>query len=327
MKRTGAGAYTAVATIPITDGGTGATTAAAARTALGAAASGANSDVTSLSGLTTALSVGQGGTGSNAAGGARSNLGAAASGANSDITSITGLTGGITAPPSNALPITVGGAERARIDTTGALHVNETSAWSSGAVSARNYAAQPWGISSYASYQTSGGCYLGRVDSSTTPFAAWFFGTTSVGSISTNGTTTTYGTTSDYRLKQNVVDLSGDDAVAMIRAGRPVRYTFISDDTNAPHIGFIADAYQAIQPEAVTGVKDDMGISMTPRFDDNGNIILDANGNPIYDTVPRYQTLDYGKPTPILWAALKRALDRIDALEVQVAALLPQVQA
>ncbi|MDL2342273.1 MAG: hypothetical protein QFB87_04320, partial [Patescibacteria group bacterium] len=44
-------------------GGTGATTAAGARTNLGAAASGANSDITSLSGLTTALSTGQGGTG------------------------------------------------------------------------------------------------------------------------------------------------------------------------------------------------------------------------------------------------------------------------
>jgi hypothetical protein len=50
-------------TIPITAGGTGSTTASAARTALSAAASGANSDITSLSGLTTPLSVAQGGTG------------------------------------------------------------------------------------------------------------------------------------------------------------------------------------------------------------------------------------------------------------------------
>ena len=49
--------------VAILYGGTGATTAPNARTNLGAAASGANSDITSLSGLTTALSVGQGGTG------------------------------------------------------------------------------------------------------------------------------------------------------------------------------------------------------------------------------------------------------------------------
>lgn len=52
-------------TLPIANGGTNATTAAGARTSLGAAASGANSDITSLSGLTTPLSIGQGGTGSS----------------------------------------------------------------------------------------------------------------------------------------------------------------------------------------------------------------------------------------------------------------------
>lgn len=49
--------------IPVATGGTGSTTAADARTALSAAKSGANSDITSLTGLTTALSVAQGGTG------------------------------------------------------------------------------------------------------------------------------------------------------------------------------------------------------------------------------------------------------------------------
>ncbi|MCG3774756.1 MAG: hypothetical protein JW395_1581 [Nitrospira sp.] len=48
--------------LPVAQGGTGGTTAAAARSALGAAASGANSDITSLTGLTTPLSIAQGGT-------------------------------------------------------------------------------------------------------------------------------------------------------------------------------------------------------------------------------------------------------------------------
>lgn len=50
-------------TIAINYGGTGATTASGARASLGAAASGANSDITSLTGLTTPLSAPQGGTG------------------------------------------------------------------------------------------------------------------------------------------------------------------------------------------------------------------------------------------------------------------------
>ena len=100
--------------ISIADGGTGATTAsgarinlggtsvgigvftavtaANARAAIGGAASGANSDITSLTGLTTPLAVSEGGTGATTASGARANLGSAASGANSDITSLTGLT-------------------------------------------------------------------------------------------------------------------------------------------------------------------------------------------------------------------------------------------
>ena len=51
--------------LKVAKGGTGAATAGAARTALSAAASGANSDITSLSGLTTVLSQAQGGTGTS----------------------------------------------------------------------------------------------------------------------------------------------------------------------------------------------------------------------------------------------------------------------
>lgn len=109
--------------IDLVHGGTGATNASAARTSLGVvigtdvqawssnldswssvavssittsiaekATSGANSDITSLSGLITPLSISQGGTGQTVANEARSALGAAKSGLNSDITSLTGLT-------------------------------------------------------------------------------------------------------------------------------------------------------------------------------------------------------------------------------------------
>lgn len=74
-------------------GGTGATSDATARTALSAAKSGANSDITSLSAMTTALSIAQGGTNAVTAAGARSNLGAAASNINSDITLLNNLSG------------------------------------------------------------------------------------------------------------------------------------------------------------------------------------------------------------------------------------------
>ncbi|WP_146214384.1 glycine-rich domain-containing protein [Rhizobium sp. 11515TR] len=61
--------------LAVSSGGTGGTTQATARSGIGAAASGANSDITSLSGLSTALSVAQGGTGGNTQATARTGLG------------------------------------------------------------------------------------------------------------------------------------------------------------------------------------------------------------------------------------------------------------
>lgn len=82
--------------VALANGGTAATTAPLARASLGAAASGANSDITSLGGLTSALSIAQGGTAATTAALARTSLSAASSGANSDITSLSGLTSALT---------------------------------------------------------------------------------------------------------------------------------------------------------------------------------------------------------------------------------------
>ncbi|AWO17730.1 fibronectin type III domain-containing protein [Acinetobacter baumannii] len=62
-------------TAAISQGGTGAITAAEARNNLGAAEKGVNTDITELKGLTTVLSIAQGGTGASSAAGARLVLG------------------------------------------------------------------------------------------------------------------------------------------------------------------------------------------------------------------------------------------------------------
>ncbi len=80
------------APIAVVDGGTGATIPATARSNLGAAASGINSDITGFTGIVTPIAVVQGGTGASSASAARANLEAAKSGGNTDITSLNGIT-------------------------------------------------------------------------------------------------------------------------------------------------------------------------------------------------------------------------------------------
>ena len=121
-------------------------------------------------------------------------------------------------------------------------------------------------------------------------------GGNSVGSITSNGTTTSYNTSSDYRLKENVVLLTGAaDRLSQI----PVhRFNFIADpDTTLD--GFLAHEVQAFVPECVTGQKDE----------------VDDEGKPVY------QAIDQSKLVPLLTAALQEALQTIQALEARVASL------
>ena len=117
-----------------------------------------------------------------------------------------------------------------------------------------------------------------------------------IGSISVSGSTTSYNTTSDYRLKENVTPLSG---AANRLAQIPVhRFNFISDpDTTVD--GFLAHEVQAIVPEAVHGEKD----------------AINADGK------PEYQGIDQSKLVPLLTAALQEALTEIESLKARVAAL------
>jgi len=119
---------------------------------------------------------------------------------------------------------------------------------------------------------------------------------TTAGTITSNATTTSYATSSDYRLKENVVELTGaTDRLKQI----PVhRFNFIADpDTTVD--GFLAHEVQAIVPEAVTGEKD--------AVDGDGNIIP--------------QGIDQSKLVPLLTAALQEAITKIETLEVRIAAL------
>jgi hypothetical protein len=117
-----------------------------------------------------------------------------------------------------------------------------------------------------------------------------------VGAISTNGSSTTFETSSDYRLKENVV--TAWDATTRLKQLKPSRFNFkVDKDTTVD--GFLAHEVSSIVPEAITGEKD----------------AVDENGN------PQYQGIDQSKLVPLLTKALQEAMAKIETLEAKVTAL------
>ena len=102
---------------------------AAFRTGIAAAKSGANSDITSISGLTTMLAVTQGGTGGNDAASARTGIGAAKSGANVDITSLGGITTALSIPQGGTGATTAAAALSALGAQTAWVNVPLSNGW------------------------------------------------------------------------------------------------------------------------------------------------------------------------------------------------------
>jgi hypothetical protein len=129
------------------------------------------------------------------------------------------------------------------------------------------------------------------------------------GSISVGGSATAYNTSSDYRLKENVVPMSG--SIDRLKELKPSRFNFIADaDTTVD--GFLAHEAQAIVPECVTGEKDAM------RTED----ITDEDGNVTgTQEVPDMQGIDQAKLVPLLTSALQDAIAKIEQLESRISAL------
>ena len=119
---------------------------------------------------------------------------------------------------------------------------------------------------------------------------------TTVGSITSTSSVTAFNTSSDYRLKENVVDLDG--AITRVKQLSPKRFNFIVD-ANTTVDGFLAHEAATVVPEAVTGTHDE----------------VDDDNNPVY------QGIDQSKLIPLLTAALQEAIEKIETLEAKVAAL------
>jgi hypothetical protein len=114
-----------------------------------------------------------------------------------------------------------------------------------------------------------------------------------VGSIFTTASATAYNTSSDARLKHAITPLTG--ALDVVLALKPVKFRWKSTDEIAE--GFLGHELQQVVPNAVTGQPD--------AVNEDGSI------NPLQ--------VDYSKLVPILTAAVKELLARVEVLEQALA--------
>jgi hypothetical protein len=201
-----------------------------------------------------------------------------------------------TTPDGQQAPV-----ERMCINSSGHLLVGTTSLIASERLSVRNTgsteAAAFWNA-------TSGNAtVVVRNDgaSGTRNLTQYRVSTTDVGFVSSNGSTTTYNTTSDYRLKEAVAPMTG--ALARVAALKPCTYTWKS--TGEQSQGFIAHELQEVVPECVTGEKD----------------AVDADGN------PQYQGIDTSFLVATLTAAIQELKGINDAQAQIITALTARVEA
>ena len=111
-----------------------------------------------------------------------------------------------------------------------------------------------------------------------------------VGTVTSSTSATNYNTSSDYRLKENVVSMT--DALDRVSQLKPSRFNFIADSDKTVD-GFLAHEVQEIVPEAITGEKD--------AVDEEGNL--------------EYQGIDQSKLVPLLVGAIQELKARVKELE------------
>jgi len=134
--------------------------------------------------------------------------------------------------------------------------------------------------------------------------AVFITGSTEVGSIVQGTSNTAYNTSSDYRLKENQVEIS--DGITRLKTLKPYRFNWKIDPTTTVD-GFFAHEVTAV-PEAIKGTKD----AVASEDIDSLNIKKDD---------PIYQQIDHSKLVPLLTAALQEEIGKREALEARVAAL------
>jgi hypothetical protein len=147
--------------------------------------------------------------------------------------------------------------------------------------------------------------FKNTISSGTAFFARFIYTGSECGNIQASSTgSTAYNTSSDYRLKENEVEIS--DGITRLKTLKPYRFNWKAHPDLTVD-GFFAHEVTAV-PEAITGTKDEVA---TEDMDGLGY----KKGDPIY------QNIDQSKLVPLITAALKEAIGKIEVLETKVAAL------
>jgi hypothetical protein len=196
---------------------------------------------------------------------------------------------GMWSPGAGSLAWSTDGFERVRITSGGQFLVGATTAYGDGSNGTP-------GFQFFAYTGVYAGC--ASVANTTSDLVNILFKNPNgvVGTIRTNGSATSYNTSSDYRLKENICIVT--DGITRLQQLKPSRFNFIADPDTVVY-GFIAHEAQEVVPECVTGTKDE----------------VDDDGNPVY------QGIDQSKLVPLLTAALQEAIAKIESLEARLTAL------
>ena len=185
---------------------------------------------------------------------------------------------------SNFMAFSTNAAEAMRIDSSGNLSVGKTS---TGLTNTGTTLYNNGGIDIVHSLTSTNETTVwnNNNDSGATYILDFRQNNSTAGSIDVASSSTSYTTSSDYRLKENV-DYAWD-ATTRLKQLKPARFNWIKDDTNTLLDGFLAHEVSSIVPEAVSGEKDG----------------------------ERMQGIDHSKLVPLLVKTIQELEARITALE------------
>ena len=182
------------------------------------------------------------------------------------------------------------GTESMRIDTSGNLSLGGTGANGKFSIFGQN---ADWNLNSNVAGSAGG-----------TKLHIRFIGDSAVaGTVTSSGTNTTYNTSSDYRLKEDVKPMV--NALATVSLLKPCTYKWKANGSDGQ--GFIAHELQAVVPDCVTGEKD----AMETYKDEDG--VEQTRINP--------QGIDTSYLVATLTAAIQELNAKVDAQAAEIAAL------